>query len=184
MKYDDVLSNDISNKNLSKKRKLWYNITMILYHGSNCTVENPQIIESLRTLDFGTGFYLTSDLNQAKFWAKQVAKRRNTGSPIISVFEYNEKATLKILQFETVSKKWLKFIFSNRMNIAKNNSYDIIIGPVANDNTMPTLKLYFAKILDEKETMKRLQPQNLVDQFTFKTEKALSALSFLETLHG
>ena len=39
---------------------------MILYHGSNVEVKNPKIIQSKRLLDFGTGFYLTSDYEQAK----------------------------------------------------------------------------------------------------------------------
>ena len=34
---------------------------IILYHGSNIEVKEPKIIESKRLLDFGTGFYLTSD---------------------------------------------------------------------------------------------------------------------------
>lgn len=39
---------------------------MKLYHGSNVQVREPKILESVRTLDFGTGFYLTSDYEQAK----------------------------------------------------------------------------------------------------------------------
>ena len=42
---------------------------MILYHGSNVEVNEPKIIKSKRLLDFGTGFYLTSDFEQAKKWA-------------------------------------------------------------------------------------------------------------------
>ena len=32
---------------------------MYLYHGSNMKVETPQLILSNRTLDFGSGFYLS-----------------------------------------------------------------------------------------------------------------------------
>ncbi len=39
---------------------------MKLYHGSNVIVQNPRIIESDRNLDFGKGFYLITDLEQAK----------------------------------------------------------------------------------------------------------------------
>ena len=38
---------------------------MVLYHGSNIEVKEPKIIKSKRLLDFGTGFYLTSDYEQA-----------------------------------------------------------------------------------------------------------------------
>ena len=48
---------------------------MLLYHGSNVEVSNPQIIESDRRLDFGKGFYLTSSYEQAKRWAELTVKR-------------------------------------------------------------------------------------------------------------
>ena len=48
---------------------------MLLYHGSNTEVSNPQILESNRHLDFGKGFYLTSSYEQAKRWAKETIKR-------------------------------------------------------------------------------------------------------------
>ena len=53
-------------------------------------------------------------------------------------------------------------------------------GPVANDNTMPVLNLYFAGAYTEEEALRRLLPQRLRDQYALKTEAALSALRFKE----
>ena len=39
---------------------------MILYHGSNVEVNDSKLIPTKRLLDFGDGFYLTSDFEQAK----------------------------------------------------------------------------------------------------------------------
>jgi len=39
---------------------------MFLYHGSNVTVEKPHMVIQTRGLDFGPGFYLTTDEKQAK----------------------------------------------------------------------------------------------------------------------
>ena len=39
---------------------------MTLYHGSNVEVNDPKLIPTKRLLDFGAGFYLTSDFEQAK----------------------------------------------------------------------------------------------------------------------
>ena len=64
---------------------------MLLYHGSNVKVSEPKIIESRRSLDFGSGLYLTSDYEQAKKWAELKHRRLEEGSPIISVFECDEK---------------------------------------------------------------------------------------------
>jgi hypothetical protein len=59
---------------------------MNLYHGSNMEIRAPKIIKSKRLLDFGTGFYLTSDFEQAQKWATRTTNRREAGTPIVSMF--------------------------------------------------------------------------------------------------
>ncbi|MBR1742397.1 MAG: DUF3990 domain-containing protein [Lachnospiraceae bacterium] len=49
---------------------------MLVYHGSYLPVERPKIIVSNRTLDFGRGFYTTTNYEQAEEWARKVLKRR------------------------------------------------------------------------------------------------------------
>ena len=156
---------------------------MLLYHGSNIQVQNPRIIESDRRLDFGKGFYLTSSYEQASRWAELTVKRRGSGNPVVSVFEFDESqlSNLKVLHFNQAQKEWLEYVTLNRKNQnIPNDDYDIVIGPVANDRTMPVISLYFTGIYDIEETLKRLMPQKLHDQYTFRTEAALRALKFLE----
>ncbi|MBP5358977.1 MAG: DUF3990 domain-containing protein [Treponema sp.] len=156
---------------------------MKLYHGSNVTVSNPKILQSDRRLDFGTGFYLTSSIEQASRWANLTAQRRESGKATVSVFEFDEsmESSLRILKFEKPDEKWLEFVTVNRKNLTiQNDDYDIIIGPVANDRTMPVISLYFSGLYDMEETIRRLLPQKLHDQYTFRTEKALQTLHFLE----
>lgn len=45
---------------------------MILYHGSNLTVSEPRLIVQNRFLDFGFGFYTTTNRVQAISFAKKV----------------------------------------------------------------------------------------------------------------
>lgn len=52
---------------------------MILYHGSNMTVEKPILIKQNRYLDFGFGFYTTTNRNQAVNFAQKVTDRRKIG---------------------------------------------------------------------------------------------------------
>lgn len=156
---------------------------MLLYHGSNIEVSNPQILESDRRLDFGNGFYLTSSYEQAKRWAELTVKRRGTGKESVSVFEFDDTSVsdLKILHFTQAQKEWLEYVTMNCKNqTISNDDYDIIIGPVANDKTMPIISLYFSGIYDIEETIKRLMPQKLCDQYTFRTEKAIKKLKFVE----
>lgn len=155
---------------------------MLLYHGSNVTVEKPNIIQSERTLDFGTGFYLTTDFEQAKRWAILTTSRKKEGIPTVNVFEIEDKVNLKVLKFNGPDKEWLEFVTNNRKNKNYKNDYDLIIGPVANDNTMPVINLYVNGIYNEKEALKRLLPQKLKDQVVFKNTKALKYLNFKEKI--
>ena len=102
--------------------------------------------------------------------------------PLVSVFEFDESRTsgLSVLQFDDASREWLGFVGDNRKGKAESGAFDIVAGPVANDNTMPVLRLFFAGIYTEDETIRRLLPQNLKDQYAFKSEAALAALRFCE----
>jgi hypothetical protein len=42
---------------------------MIVYHGSNQVVEQPRLIKQNRYLDFGFGFYTTTNRMQAENFA-------------------------------------------------------------------------------------------------------------------
>lgn len=157
---------------------------MKLYHGSNIAVKNPKILQSDRRLDFGTGFYLTSSYEQAEKWAFLTAKRRGEGKQIITSYDFDEEilSSLKVMRFNEPSVEWLKFVSNNRNVKDFIDDSDIVIGPVANDRTMPVIKLYFSGIYDETETIKRLLPQKLKDQYAFKSEKAIKALILREVI--
>lgn len=152
---------------------------IILYHGSNKPVENPKILESKRALDFGAGFYLTSSINQAEKWAKSVTLRRGIGKPILNIFEFNENVNdLKVLKFEKANGDWLDYVVKNRKKMPLTENYDLIIGPVANDSTLPVINDYMDGKYTKEEAINHLLPQNMKDQFAFATEKALKYLKF------
>ena len=155
---------------------------MLLYHGSNLCVKCPMLVKSDRKLDFGSGFYVTTNFDQARRWAQLTAKRRASGVATVTIYNYDEALGMrfKVLRFDRPSEEWLRFVSANRKGISSGSEYDIVIGPVANDRTMPVISLYFAGIYDEKEAIKRLLPQKLNDQYAFKTESSLRALNFRE----
>ena len=115
-------------------------------------------------------------------WALLTVKRRGEGKQTITSYDFDEEilSSLKVLNFEGATIEWLKFVANNRNVMNFTDDSDIVIGPVANDRTMPVIKLYFSGIYDEAETIKRLLPQKLKDQYTFKSEKALRALTLSE----
>ncbi len=156
---------------------------MLLYHGSNVAVKEPKIIGSNRALDFGSGFYLTSDYDQAAKRAKLMVLRRGEGTAMVTVYNYDEAASsLKALKFTAPDAEWLKFVASHRTNTNTINDYDVISGPVANDNTMPVINMYIAGDYNEDEAIRRLLTQKLKDQYVMKTERAVAALKFKEVI--
>ena len=46
---------------------------MILYHASNTEVKVPMLVESNRMLDFGLGFYTTTNREQAVRFLKHLS---------------------------------------------------------------------------------------------------------------
>ena len=155
---------------------------MILYHGSNVVVQEPKLTPQVRALDFGRAFYLTSDFEQAAKWARTSVLRRGDGIASVSSFELDELrlTTLNVLRFDAPNVEWLRFVTRNRAEQIDDSGYDVVAGPVANDNTMPVLNLYFKGAYSEEEALKRLLPQRLRDQYAMKTEAALECISFKE----
>lgn len=155
---------------------------MLLYHGSNVKVCKPKIIKSKRLLDFGIGFYLTSDFDQAKKWAERTTNRRNEGLPQVSVFQLDESKinSLKLLVFESADIDWLNYVSKNRTDEYFSDTFDIVIGPVANDQAFRTVNNYLKGYFSQEIALELLLPQKLKDQYAFKSKKALSHLKFKE----
>ena len=59
---------------------------MILYHGSNVIVDHPKLIRQNRYLDFGFGFYTTTNRDQAVNFAQKVTDRRKTGAAVLNIY--------------------------------------------------------------------------------------------------
>ena len=156
---------------------------MILYHGSNVSVEIPRLIPSRRLLDFGPAFYLTSDLEQARKWALRTFNRRENGAPLVSVYDFDSNAltSLQVLSFSSPDADWLRYVVANRTE-KNQDQYDIVIGPVANDQAIRTVNDFQNGRFTEEIAIQILRPQKLKDQYAFKTKKALQYLHFKEVL--
>lgn len=155
-------------------------VLVVLYHGSNVEVAYPKLNKTLRALDFGAGFYLTSNKKQAEKWAKAVTRRRRTGNPTLNCYEFQteENNHLCIRHFETANGEWLDFVVSNRKELPLMESYDLIIGPVANDSTLRVIDDYMDGKYTRNMAIEKLMPQNLTDQYVFLTEESLKFLRF------
>ena len=158
---------------------------MILYHGSNVTVSEPRLVEQNRNLDFGYGFYTTTNKTQAIGFADKVTKRRKSGERTVSIYEIDEEkafAECSILRFESANEAWLDFVSENRSGNYSGEAYDFIYGPVANDDVYTTFTLYTAGVLTKEQTLEALKVKKLYNQLVLTSEKALSYLKFIGTV--
>lgn len=155
---------------------------MILYHGSNVVVEQPKLIEQNRFLDFGYGFYTTTNKEQAENFAQKVIVRRG-GKPIVNVYELDENAQtnlLKIKRFSAPDEEWLDFVSAHRNGTYNGEQYDLIIGAVANDDVYRTLQVYSTGLLTKEQALEALKVKKLFNQYVFATKEALELLKFVE----
>ena len=159
---------------------------MILYHGSNVKIEVPNLAKSKPYKDFGRGFYLSADKNQALRMAEQKTLQLLIGEPIVSEFEFDETLLqsneLKVKIFEDYSVEWANFILQNRdvHNQHPIHDYDIVYGPIADDGVTFQLRRYQAGTISIDELVKELQyAKGITFQYFFGTTLALEKLKRL-----
>ena len=111
---------------------------MILYHGSNISFDHIDLTKSLPNKDFGKGFYLSDNYEQAEEMAKFKVVISG-GKVVVQSYQTEdailENTTLKIKTFKAYTKEWAEFILANRNNHSDIpvHDYDIVYGPIAND---------------------------------------------------
>ena len=159
---------------------------MIIYHGSNVTVEEPKILTPNRYLDFGAGFYTTTNYDQALNFAGKVTMRKKCGRSTVNIQELDESIfdNVNVLNFESADEAWLDFVSDNRSGIDRTAGYDLICGPVADDDVYQTFILYSTGVYTKEQTIEALKIKKLYNQYVFTTDRALSYLTFKEVKFG
>lgn len=155
---------------------------MIIYHGSTDTVFKPEVRQSDVFLDFGPGFYTTTSYGQALRWAQIKMRRKNTNIGYVSIYELDlmrAEEKMKIRRFERADMEWLMFVVGNRKGKVANTSFDMTIGPVADDNVYQSIRLFETGVLNAEDTVKRLKTEALHDQWTFHTMEMIEYCRFL-----
>lgn len=154
---------------------------MRLYHGTNIMFDEIDLHKSKPNKDFGQGFYLSPDFEQALKMAKIKTEQQQEGTPIVMEFEVDEAEIKEMhtLHFDDYSKQWAEFILANRNNPTplSIHEYDIVIGPIANDRVGVQLWKYENQLIDLPTLVCKLKyMKGLTIQYFFGTEKALSIL--------
>lgn len=156
---------------------------MILYHGSNIKVSVPDLSVSKPFKDFGKGFYLSDNYEQALDMAAQKVKQIRKGEPIVSEFQLDESwlhsDELDIKIFSDYSEEWAHFVLDNRdKNLPQPvHQYDIVYGPIADDGVTFQLRRYQGGVISLARLVEELiYAKGITFQYYFGTERALQKL--------
>lgn len=157
---------------------------MKIYHGSLEVVEHPIILKPNRKLDYGDGFYTTTSKKQAKEWVERRMLEKHSTCGHINVYEFDDKMLpeLNCLIFPEPNEEWAEFVMANRTKYNFTHDYDIVYGPVANDRVYLQFGLYEAGAISVDTIIRELKTYKLIDQYLFHTDKALTALRFIESI--
>ena len=156
---------------------------MKVYHGTDMKFRLPKLPKCNSYTDFGRGFYLTYELERAKEWGAN----RNPVKYRVNVYELPDyifregEPELKVLQFSTATAEWAKFVYRNRNEEDFTHDFDIVVGPVADND----LQVQFAKMMREGLSFDDISQNIKYEKFKkpqicFCTERSLNILKYIE----
>lgn len=157
---------------------------MKLYHGSNKIIDKPKHNGSREKTDFGKGFYLTPNENQARRWSIKGTEN------IVNSYELNLEE-LQVYEFK-LDLEWLLFIIYNRkigdfdFNILEEQfsflkEKDLLIGPTADDRMFNTLEEFFDGDISLEKTLNILNCMDLSKQYLIKSQLGVERLTYIES---
>jgi hypothetical protein len=172
-----------------------------LYHGSYTEIMAPDLSFARRATDFGNGFYLTNNREQADEIALDRGDLKNLAYGVNNQYAYSERNTVLCFNFKKADVQWLEFVLFNRdvrsreyVNQTRCRellaTYDIIIGPVADDDLSPTINELIITLQNlpansservervKSDTISDLRPYRYKYQACFRTPAALDNLIF------
>ena len=150
---------------------------MIVYHGADQIVEKPDVRHSFRPLDFGKGFYVTTNREQAERWARRKADLYRKDKAYVNVYEMSEdESAFKVKTFPENLMEWIDFVCDCRDGKTDYQSYDIIKGKVANDKVFRVVDLYHTGIWDKERAIREIKVYPGYDQIAFISQASIDAL--------
>ena len=154
-----------------------------LFHGSNMKIEEPDLKHSKPYKDFGVGFYLSADKQQAWDMAFQKVNQTQTGKAEVTEFLFDEtlmtSENLKVLSYPDYCEEWALFVLANRDKKAEHpvHDYDIVYGPIADDGVTYQLRRYEGGVISLSRLVDELRyAKGTTFQYYFGTERALKHL--------
>ncbi len=147
---------------------------MRLFHTGFEIIKFPDIYRGRRNADFGPGFYLSPDGEFSRRWARE----KKGSSTYVNEYELNtDGLAIKVLERDI---RWFDFIYGNRNRVADiYSSYDVVIGPIANDTIYDVMGVTTSGFLDREQALTLLTMGPIYTQVVIKSQKSVSQLQWL-----
>lgn len=152
---------------------------MVLYHGSDRLFKEPDLSKCKEGKDFGKGFYLTTDYEQAVKWATRKSSRHG----YVYTYEIRQSLvsdtqTYKIKALTQYNKEWLDFVTNSRYK-KQDNEYELIYDKMADSTSAEitdAMELYYLGKLSVFQALDILRVRNIKQcQYCFKTEDIIKS---------
>lgn len=154
---------------------------MILYHGSNISINVIDLSKSKRYKDFGRAFYLSAEREQATKMAEAKVVQFG-GEEAVTAFEFEERnmlsSGLQIRVFEGYTREWAEFVFYNRDESQQfEHHYDIVYGPIADDYVGLQIRDFKRQVITFEQFLQNIHfHKGITYQYAFCTQEAVDLL--------
>ena len=150
----------------------WEN-TMKVFHGSYKEISKPLVDAGRPNLDFGRGFYLTANHEQASSWTRRCYS--NWGDHVVSIYQFDYRAVKLSWRVKVLCgfQEWRDFVLACRTGISVWQQYDVVQGAVADSGVIRTIELYTAGLLQKEEALSRIHPASGEDQICIHEQEII-----------
>lgn len=169
-------------------------IVLILYHGSDHIISEPQYGKGSARNDYGRGFYCTESEELAKEWA---CSKGGDGYANAYQMDLEGLNILRLNAPEYNILNWLAVLTSNRTYWEKSSisetakdylkenflidltGYDVIIGYRADDSYFSFAQSFAANTISLRQLSEAMRLGKLGEQVVLKSREAFARLSFM-----
>lgn len=127
---------------------------MLVYYTSNIEKLSPNVYQFREYRDFGRGFYVTSNQEQAELYGQHYLQKGETA--YLFVFELDDIPPLfTYKRFQTLDGEWLDYVIACWKGKPQ-VSYDIIEGGIVDYQVFDIVDLYLKKKISREEAISQL----------------------------
>lgn len=149
----------------------------ILYHGGIVEVKAPLVNVGRPDLDFGQGFYVTNNREQAEKWTVAKASRRKDQKAVVNVYHFDTEAFSSVKYamkvFDEYNRDWLDFVADSRKGKSPWMNWDWIEGGIANDSVITTVDAYVDGFITSEQAIDRLVKEELHHQICIRNQEII-----------